>query len=98
MQHKHTCSIEKFRHILIRLVNETRAIALVQASTQANQFARAIDRAGNIINFTEIHAGKSFIFCQDLKETCSLISVSLIRKGISGKHPICENNTYVCFH
>ena len=45
-----------------RLVNETRAIALVQAGTQANQFASAIDRADNITNFTENRAGKSFFF------------------------------------
>ena len=45
-----------------RLVNETRAIALVQADTQANQFPSAIDRAGNITNFTENSAGKSLFF------------------------------------
>ena len=80
------------------LVNETRAIALVQAGTQANQFASAIDSAGNITNFTENRAGKNFFFSQDSKEICYLIFVSDIRKGISGKHPICENNTYECFH
>ena len=56
-----------------RLVNETRAIALVQAGTQADQLASAIDRVGNIINFTKNHARKSFFFSQDLKETFSLI-------------------------
>ena len=35
-----------------RLVNEKSAIGM-QASTQANQLASAIDRAGNITNFTE---------------------------------------------
>ena len=56
-----------------RLVNETRAIALVQAGTQADQLASAIDRVGNIINFTKNRARKSFFFSQDLKETFSLI-------------------------
>ena len=45
-----------------RLVNETRAIALVQAGTQADQLASAIDRVGNIINFTKNRARKSFFF------------------------------------
>ena len=56
-----------------RLVNETRAIALVQAGTQADQLASAIDRVGNIINFTKNRARKSFFFSQDLKDTFSLI-------------------------
>ena len=43
-----------------RLVNETCTIVLVQAGTQTNQIASAIDCAGNIINFTEDHAGKNF--------------------------------------
>ena len=59
-----------------RLVNEICAIALVQAGAQANQFASAIDRVGNITNFTENRASKSFVFSQDSKETCSLIFVS----------------------
>ena len=46
---------------ICRLVNETRAIALVEAGTQANQFASAIDRVSNI-TFTENRAGKSFFF------------------------------------
>ena len=44
-----------------RLVNEKSAIGM-QASTQANQLASAIDRAGNITNFTENGASKSFLF------------------------------------
>ena len=63
-----------------RLVNETRAVALVQAGTQANQLASAIDRTDNITNFTENQASKSFFFSQDSKETCSLIFVSVIKK------------------
>ena len=72
----------KITHLLPynRLVNETRAITLVQAGTQANQFASVIDCAGNITNFTENHAGKSFFFSEDSKETCPLIFVSVIRK------------------
>ena len=54
-----------------RLVNEIRAIALVQAGTQANQFASAIDRAGNITKFTENRGGKSFFFLK-LKRDLSL--------------------------
>ena len=65
---------------------------------QANQFANVIDRAGNITNFVGNHGGKILSFSQDSKETRYLIFVSVIRKGISGKHPIRENNTYVCFH
>ena len=51
---------------ICRLVNETRAIALVEASTQANQFASAIDRVSNI-TFTENRAGKSFFFLKTQK-------------------------------
>ena len=65
---------------LIRLVSETRMIVLVQADMQANQFASTTDCAGNITNFTENHAGKSFFFSEDSKETCPLIFVSVIRK------------------
>ena len=55
-------------------------IALMQARMQANQLANAIDRAGNITNFTENCASKSFFFSKDSKKTCSLISVSIIKK------------------
>ena len=55
-------------------------IALMQARTQANQLANAIDRAGNIKNFTENCASKSCFFSKDSKDTCSLISVSIIKK------------------
>ena len=55
--------------ISFRLVNETRTIVLVQAGTQANQFARMIDRAGNV-SVTEIRAGRSFFFPEDSKLTC----------------------------
>ena len=62
-----------------RLVNETRAIALMQAGTQANHLASAIDRAGNITNFTENHACKLF-FSQYSKGMCSLIFAPAIKK------------------
>ena len=51
---------------ICRLVNETRAIALVEAGTQANQFASAIDRVSKI-TFTENRAGKSFFFLKTQK-------------------------------
>ena len=66
---------------------------LIQAGMQANQFANVIDRAGNVTNFVGNRGGKSLSFSQDSKETCYLIFVSVIRKGISGKQPIRENNT-----
>ena len=64
---------------IFRLINETCVIALVQVGMQANQFAHAIDHSGNITNFSKNCTGKSFFFSQDS------------RKGISGKHTICEN-------
>ena len=82
----------KCRSALTLLVNETQAIVLVQAGTQANQIASAIDCAGNI-NFTENCSSKSFLLFQDSKETCSLIFVCH-KKGGSGKHSIRENNTW----
>ena len=89
--------LDKYLYVKNRLINETRVVALVQAGTQANQFASSIACAGNKTNFTKNRTGKSF-FSQDSKETSYLIFVSAIRKGISGKHPIRENKTYVCFH
>ena len=38
---------------ICRLINETHAIPLVQASVQANQFASVSDCAGSITNFTK---------------------------------------------
>ena len=49
-------------------------IMLVQAGMQENQFASAIDCAGNITNFTENRTGKSFFFFLKKK------LVSVIRK------------------
>ena len=50
-----------------RLFNEARAIALVQTGTQATQLTTAINRAGNITNFTENRASKSFFFAKTQK-------------------------------
>ena len=44
---------------IFRLVNETHAIMFVSTGMQANQFASAIDCAGNITNFTKNCACKS---------------------------------------
>ena len=63
-----------------RLVNETCAIMLLQAGTQANQLASIIDCTGKIKNFTKNDTSKSFFFSQDSKEMCSLIFVSLDKK------------------
>ena len=52
---------------IIRLVNDTHATALVQAGMQVNHSARTIDCAGNITNFSENHAGKSFFFLKTQK-------------------------------
>ena len=82
----------------VRLVNETCAITLLQAGMQANTFASGIDCTGDITSFTKNCTSKSFFFSQGSKDTFYLIFVPVIRRGISGKHPICENNTYVCFH
>ena len=53
-----------------RLVNETYAIALVQAGMLVNQFASTTDYAGNIVIFTENSTDKSFFFSEDSKKTC----------------------------
>ena len=62
------------------LVNETCTVVLMQAGTQANQLASVIGLAGNITNFTKNCTSKSFFSSQNSKETCSLISVSVIKK------------------
>ena len=51
-----------------------------QAGTQADQFVSTIDRTGNITNFAENCAGKSFFFSEDSKETCPYIFLSAIIK------------------
>ena len=79
-----------------RLVNETRAVALVQAGTQANQLASAIDRTDNITNFTENQASK-FLFFSGLKRDVFFNFCVCHKKSVSRKHPIRETNTYVCF-
>ena len=82
-----------------RLVNETRAIVLVQTGTQANRLNSVIDHAGNKTNFTENRSSKSSFFFLRLKRDVFFNSCVCHRKSVSGKHPIRENNTYyVCFH
>ena len=75
----------------------------MQVETQANQFASAIDGAGNIAKFTENRAGKSLFFSEDSKETCPYILVSVIRKGKSRNEPnillllfICKIHVILC--
>ena len=80
-----------------RLVNDTRAIAIVQAGTHANRLASVIDRAGNIKVFTKNRASRSFFFSKNSKETCSLIFLPAIKKVVSMKHPTRENRTYFVF-
>ena len=82
----------------IRLVNETCTVAFLQAGKQVNQFASTIDHAGSTTFYRKLHQQKLLFYLILLKETCYLIFVCVIRKGISGKHPIFENNRYICFH
>ena len=75
LNHLHSYSLQQTlqptkKYSILRLVIETRVIALAQAGTQASQFASAIDRAGNITNFTKNHVSKSFFFRDDSKEIC----------------------------
>ena len=49
------------------IANETSAIALVQAGTQANQLVSATDRTGNTTNFTKNRASQSFFFLKTQK-------------------------------
>ena len=51
----------------VSLVSETHTIGLEQAGKQANQLASAIDRAGNITNFTANCASESFFFLKTQK-------------------------------
>ena len=53
---------------LTRLVDETCGIALMQEGMQANQFASAIDQRGNIRNFNDNRAGKSFFFLKTQRD------------------------------
>ena len=81
---------------ICRLVNETCTIMLMQVGMQANQFASAIDCAGNITNFTENCTGKSFLFSENSKETCPLIFVSVIRKVKSWIEQIILLLLFIC--
>ena len=72
-----------FAFFKVRLVIETSAIVLVQAGVQTNQLASTIYHRGNITDFLKTQKRHVLIFC-----VCH-------KKGILGKHPICENNTYI---
>ena len=80
-----------------RLVNETRAIALVQTRMQANQLASAIDHAGNVTNFPENRASKSSFFFLRLKRDVFFNCCVCHKNSVSGKHPIRESNTSCMF-
>ena len=77
-----------------RLVNVTRATALVQAGTQADQLASAIHHTGNN---TQVAQEKVSFFSQDSKETtCSLIFVSVIKKEYQENNPFIKTiNMYI---
>ena len=80
----------------LQLVNETRAIAIAKAGTQANQFASAIDHAGSKTNFYRKSHRQKFCFFSRLKRDLLLnFCIWHIRKSYIRKHPIRENNTYV---
>ena len=82
----------------LKIVNETCTIGLVQAGKQANQLASTIDCACNITSFTENSTSKSFFFFSRLKRDVIFNFCVSHKKDVSGKHPIRENNIYVCFH
>ena len=54
-------------YISVRLANETRTIVILQAGMQANQFASAIDCAGNMAIFTKNCCGKISFFLKTQK-------------------------------
>ena len=71
--------------VSIRLVNETRMIALVQAGTQANQFASTIDCTGNINKFYRKSLRRNFLFFLKTQRRLFLKTLSVLRKGIIRK-------------
>ena len=80
-----------------RAVNETRAIVLVQACTQANNLAtQLIAQATSQILPKITEANISFF--PGLKRDVFFNFCVCHKKVVSGKHPIRENNTHVCFH
>ena len=66
-----------------RLVNET---SRVQAGTQANQLASAIDRAGNK-KFYRKSRRRKFLFFSRLKKDVFFNFCACHKKSVSGKHP-----------
>ena len=75
-----------------RLVNETCAITLVQAGTQANQFVSAIDQAGNITHYWKSCRQKFFFL--KTKKSLVLKSLCIIRQV---KSWIVQNNLLLLF-
>ena len=71
--------------VSIRLVNETRMILLVQAGTQANQFASTIDCTGNINKFYQKSLRQNFLFFLKTQRRLFLKTLSVLRKGIIRK-------------
>ena len=80
-----------------RLVIETHTIVLMQASNQANLLASAIDHVTNTTNFSENCTSNSFFFLKTKRDMLFNFCI-WHKKGVSGKHPIHENNKFVCFH
>ena len=66
---------------LIRLVNETHTITLAQTDTQANQFTRATDHAGNMTDFNKNVQAKVFFFLR-------------LKGDLSLNYCICHMNRY----
>ena len=74
-----------------RLVNETHAIVLVHAGTQANRLAITIDCTCN--KFYQKSHHQKFLFFSRLKR--DVLFNFVCHKKLSEKHPIHKNNTYI---
>ena len=77
MYHNHICMFLGHR-VWHRLVIETCTIALVQAGTQANQFASTIDRAGKL--YQKSCRQKFLFFLKTQKNLVLIFFLSVIRK------------------
>ena len=75
-----------------RLVNEARMIVLVKADMPANQLASTND-----CKFYQKLCKQTFLFFSGLKRYVFFNVCVCHKKGVSAKHPICENNTYHVF-
>ena len=83
-----------------RLINEIRTSVLVQASKQANQLTSAIDCVENIFlnKFYRKLRKQKIIFCQNSKETCSLMFVSAIKMMYQENTPFVKTIHMHVFH